>query len=130
MDIKDKELLLRDLSARLRYGVKILIENDNEELPFRTDKAYVNTMDEDHWSYFKFDRITITPYLRPMSSMSIEERREWEEYKDYVVESCDELINERIADLYDWLLAHHFDFRRLIEKGLALEAPEGMYNIK
>jgi hypothetical protein len=28
---------------------------------------------------------------------------------------------------YDWLNAHHFDYRGLIEKGLALEAPEGMY---
>jgi hypothetical protein len=30
--------------------------------------------------------------------------------------------------LVDWLNAHHFDYRGLIEKGLALEAPEGMYN--
>jgi hypothetical protein len=29
--------------------------------------------------------------------------------------------------MLDWLLAHHFDFRGLIEKGLALEAPDGMY---
>ena len=28
----------------------------------------------------------------------------------------------------DWLNKHHFDYRGLIEKGLALEAPEGMYN--
>jgi hypothetical protein len=32
--------------------------------------------------------------------------------------------------LIDWLNAHHFDYRGLIEKGLALEAPEGMYNTK
>jgi hypothetical protein len=31
------------------------------------------------------------------------------------------------ADYVDWLNAHHFDYRGLIEKGLALEAPEGMY---
>lgn len=30
-------------------------------------------------------------------------------------------------ELFDWLLTHHFDFRHLIEKGLALEALEGMY---
>lgn len=32
-----------------------------------------------------------------------------------------------MADGIDWLLARHFDFRGLIEKGLALEAPEDMY---
>ena len=32
-----------------------------------------------------------------------------------------------LNNLYDWLNAHHFDYRGLIEKGLALEAPEGMY---
>ena len=30
-------------------------------------------------------------------------------------------------ELYDWLLKHHFDYRGLIEKGLALEAPKGIY---
>ena len=30
-------------------------------------------------------------------------------------------------NVIDWLLSHHFDFRNLIELGLALEAPEGMY---
>ena len=29
---------------------------------------------------------------------------------------------------YDWLNKHHFDYRGLIEKGLALKAPKGMYN--
>ena len=33
-------------------------------------------------------------------------------------------------EIYDWLNAHHFDYRGLIEKGLALEAPDGMYNTK
>jgi hypothetical protein len=32
--------------------------------------------------------------------------------------------------LIDWLNKYHFDYRGLIEKGLAIEAPEGMYNIK
>jgi hypothetical protein len=32
-----------------------------------------------------------------------------------------------VKELGDWLNAHHFDYRGLIEKGLALEAPEGMY---
>jgi hypothetical protein len=35
-----------------------------------------------------------------------------------------------INSYIDWLNKHHFDYRGLIEKGLALEAPEGMYSIK
>ena len=34
---------------------------------------------------------------------------------------------EQFASLENWLNSHHFDYRGLIEKGLALEAPEGMY---
>lgn len=39
-------------------------------------------------------------------------------------------FNEIVSsiEILDWLLAYHFDYRGLIKKGLALEAPEGMYN--
>ena len=37
------------------------------------------------------------------------------------------IANEQ--SMFDWLKVHHFDYRGLIEKGLALEAPEGMYKI-
>lgn len=36
-------------------------------------------------------------------------------------------INDITLVEIDWLNAHHFDYRGLIQKGLALEAPEGMY---
>ena len=55
------------------------------------------------------------PYLRPMSSMTEEEEKE---YHDARSDYYDDL------GTYDWLNAHHFDYRGLIEKGLALEAPE------
>ena len=56
-------------------------------------------------------------YLRPMSSMTEEE----EIYYNTVYTTLKFYKKE------DWLNAHHFDYRGLIEKGLALEAPEGMY---
>ena len=34
-----------------------------------------------------------------------------------------------VAAVIGWLNAHHFDYRGLIERGLALEAPEGMYTV-
>ena len=68
---------------------------------------------------------SIKPYLRPMSSMTDDEKKEYvnffEDIDGYVY-SIDATIE------IDWLNAHHFDYRGLIEKGLALPAPEGMYN--
>lgn len=62
----------------------------------------------------------IKPYLRPMSSMTEEEKEEVNDLN----------MNPFSCSVIDWLNAHHFDYRGLIEKGLALEAPEGMYDIK
>ena len=58
-----------------------------------------------------------------MSSMTEEEKKELNnvlEFQYYSDDSC-------MCESTDWLNAHHFDYRGLIERGLALEAPEGMY---
>lgn len=71
----------------------------------------------------------VKPYLRPMSSMTKEEK---EEYTSYCFEQPF-LQKGKTPNLgsvpmcIDWLFSHHFDIRGLIEKGLAFEAPEGMY---
>lgn len=84
----------------------------------------------------------VKPYLRSMSSMTEEEKNEFIHYAEYEVE---ESVNGRHYEYclkdyvgtpekpfcnynaIDWLNAHHFDYRGLIEKGLALEAPEWLY---
>lgn len=116
MTQEEKQLLLKDLSARLPYGVKCDCKHDHAIIPTRVDieDLTVYYADCDEWEDIEYCK----PYLRPMSSMTEEEEREFEEtlqYTQYTLES------------YDWLNAHHFDYRGLIEKGLALEAPEGMY---
>lgn len=73
-------------------------------------------------------------YLRPMSSMTEEEEKEYNQLcyncqeQDSVDYNITELDRTQLIYVVDWLNAHHFDYRGLIEKGLALEAPEGMYN--
>lgn len=73
-----------------------------------------------------------------MSSMTEEEYKEYDSATDLDVADSSETLREnlkaksrvRVSKWYhgtDWLNANHFDFRDLIEKGLALEAPEGMY---
>lgn len=114
MTQEDKNLLLKDLSARLLYGVKF-----------------------NHGGYdgcdYKVELITSTivndfpiedckPYLRPMSSMTEDEKNE------HFGRTMTIDIVQTSKEVIDWLNKHHFDYRGLIEKGLALEAPEGMYN--
>ena len=115
----DKDLLLKDLSARLPYGVIC-------EIDLKPYKLKGINKHKKLW-WFEFDGFRyldgVKPYLRPMSSMTVEEKIDYRAFFNYDgIEYPDEYI--------DWLNAHHFDYRGLIEKGLALEAPKGMYNIK
>ena len=66
----------------------------------------------------------IKPYLRSLSSITKEELDRYEE-----LEWTGDFVNLSIP-LLDWLNKNMFDYRGLIEKGLALEAPEGMYKTK
>lgn len=127
MTQEDKQLLLADLCARLPYGVKILCEGwDSDcDCEFTTveeligiDNRFIYTIwrDEKDKHCIK-EPLSITdykPYLRLMSSMNETERQE------YGLVLCDELS----VNIFDWLNAHHFDYRGLIEKGLAIEVTE------
>ena len=126
-----QELLMKDLCARLPYGVMCHANEINldGELLF-INKVYNIVALYNDKAIGKFDTCPIADiklYLRPMSSMTEEEKREYIILDDLVtvdgvlVSSC---------ETFDWLNTHHFDYRGLIEKGLALEAPEGMYKIK
>ena len=78
-------------------------------------------------------------YLRPMSSITKEELKELRDIFNGVVDfnewGLDILDSDyhgfsylEICAIIDWLNTHHFDYRGLIEKGLALVAPDGIYN--
>ena len=114
MTQEDKELLLKDLSARLPYGVKYNFSG-NEGCDYELDIITRISVDD------AFPIEDCKPYLRPMSSMTEEE---WKEYNQTIGKSFS------FTDEVDWLNAHHFDYRGLIEKGLSLEAPDGMYSDK
>lgn len=146
MTQEDKQLLLKDLCARLPYDVKVCIKLPNHQEKIfeeyigdlkeitRYGGYLVNSKGVDYRSF----NLDIKPYLRPMSSMTEEEKEELYHY--YCNEIADNLNTPNltwevrccVSNSFgtDWLNAHHFDYHNLIEKGLALEAPEGMYNIK
>jgi len=139
MKQEDKDLLLRYLCMALPYGLICSI--------YRIDDWNVGWRDENLTGYFdngtayEFyfgkspisidnDISKIKPYLRPMSSMTEKEKKEYRrtqiikwvksvdctgggyyEYKDTL-------------KTYDWLKKHHFDFMGLIPRNLAIEVTE------
>lgn len=141
MTQEEKQLLLKDLFSRISYGVKVQ-NNSYKTTSVNTIEGFdgnVFIMKETYESLNFNTNISTTknvtgyihkikPYLRSMSSMTMDEEKEY--FSFYFFEkNC---FNNTIGayKLLDWLNSHHFDYRRLIEKGLALEAPEGMYNTK
>ena len=123
MTQEDKQLLLSDLCARLPYGVKAKVYGWDEEKGDVEVSLRVYSVNTDGYVYFEtndydVDHLAVDAcllYLRPMSSMTDEEAIEF---------SNMEIVG---YNNYDWLNARHFDYRGLIEKGLALEAPDDMY---
>jgi len=134
---EDKQLLLVDLSARLPYGVICQIydhQQDYGEDIFDARLIHIDTWTSHcyFWGCSETDPYKIEqvkPYLRPMSSMTEEERKEYNEYLFHGASIGLMSNTETAYELIDWLNAHHFDYRGLIEMGLALEAPKGMYII-
>ena len=121
MTQEEKELLLKDLCARLSY--QPICEFTDTENDFCTATAALGYSLRD----FIAGKVLIKPYLRPMSSMTEEERKEYELLANHCIVTSIGFIHFEAAPLIDWLNAHHFDYRGLIPMGLALEAPEDMY---
>ena len=120
MTQEDKNLLLKDLCARLPYGVMLHYEGWN---PVKLTDIDLHTMAVCGMGGLP------KPYLRPMSSMTKEEIGEYKSMNDALDENYEVHIDKAFP-AFDYLHAHHFDYRGLIEKGLALEAPENMYKTK
>lgn len=107
-----KELLIKDLCYCLPYGVKGRVsrhDSNNRECEF------VATIDGKLYDRFAvaqeswFDNVTIKPYLFPLSSMTEEQLKEY-----MTIPSGYQTI--------DWFNKNHFDYRCLIERGLAIDA--------
>lgn len=142
---ENKELLLKDLSARLSYGIKVLNTAEDLNEICKLDSVMTTRSGKDCFVGLTLpdDSIMtgiemVKPYLRPMSSMTKEEREELrqisEEYLDdwstadsnLLKWKLDAKVSSMTATFYN---SHHLDWNGLIEKGLAIEAPEGMYDM-
>ena len=130
MTKEEKILLVKDLGQRILYGVKFKLT-----VTFYTITGIdLTTVEDGEWQGWDYvvrakgiapvEIEYVKPYLRPMSSMTEEEKEELYQKTGFKVD--DYILG---LSAIDWLNAHHFDYRSLIEKGLALEAPEGMYKM-
>ena len=129
MTQEDKKLLLADLCSRLPYGVICYDEAQNETGIFK------------QFEYEGFGRIHngrgmryiehIHPILRPMSSMTEEEENEYRNIDNRSYSCPMDYAHIPASERIDWLNAHHFDYRGLIEKDLAIAVtPENNPYIK
>lgn len=148
MTKEDKELILKDLCARSFYSVMVtvpIMSFIKGQGPYTEpiELVSVNTVDmtctvgdrHAQTSGIKmFNRkgeLVCKPYLRPMSSMTEEEIKELLNIdKKRWIFSSRHLTWHLDGEVTDYLNKKMFDWRELIPKGLALEAPEGMYDKK
>ena len=123
MTQEHKELLLKDLCTRLPYGVKCIVTKSRIEEGQKGDMGKlvciclegVNcTSDIPFFSEFG----NFKPYLFPLSSMTEEQKQEYQ----YITERWMNDPSYSISDSIDWLNKNHFDYRGLIESGLAIDA--------
>ena len=135
MTQEEKQILLKDLCARLPYGIKVKYAIPTLLVCVRNDKDGIKVIAEGTYGEHIYNIEDVKPYLRQMSSMTEEESNEYRmfidySYNDFTSKSTPCVYVDKINEYLDWLNAHHFDYRGLIEKGLAIEAPEGMYDLK
>ena len=132
MKQEDKELLLQDLCARLPYNPWVLVEfeGSNQEWKTTLQQEYCVGYISGKITKLYSCEITVKPYLRPLTSMTEDEEIEFcMTVFDTVLRITEKKHTCLVSfEQINWLNAHHFDYRGLIEKGFALEAPEGMYS--
>ena len=129
MTQENKELLLKNLCARLPYGIKVNIKGETQMLDSWCDDDgnYFNFLTDGPESNYDegFTLDDIKPHLRPMSSMTETEDKE---FCDLLGKLCVSTgyfphYEDAVAVTF-WLPEHHFDFDGLIDKGLAISTEE------
>ena len=145
MTQEDRKILLKDLSSRLPYGVRyrrFAWDDEREEecisakIYSISPDGYVRNYYEDESDYID----NVRPYLFPLSSMTEEQFHELKEITDFkynrnnleLVEWTkthktiefwlEEVPQYKVVEVFDWLNKNHFDYRCLIERGLAIDA--------
>ena len=126
MNLKDRTNLLKDSCARIPYGVKCQCLGRVGTI--RSIDTFGNTEVEGFSGSIVIDVSHVKPYLFPLSSMTEEQKENLDKAIQEDAKEAIEAIRNNDKMFHapwraiDWLNAHHFDYRGLIEKGLAIDA--------
>ena len=120
MTQEQKSLLLKDLCARLPYGVKV-----QDELG-RINKLVIGNADLNRLYYNDFsiyseEKLSL-PYLFPLSSMTEEEKEEYCQLQQKVIYNSKGVVNKDIIKYINWCYKKHLDINNLIPMKLAIDA--------
>ncbi len=146
MTQENKNSLLKDLCARMPYGVNVLTDIDKTfdsgciGIVTKIEPYVGDKFPELKGKYLLYEKGCLTPlvvdevkpYLRPMSSMTEDEKKHLQLLHNIISDEnygdgYSPCAWDTIAEWVDYCNTHHLDYRGLIKKGLALEAPKGMY---
>ena len=127
MTQENKELLLKDICARLPYGIKFPMMCWDEETGETVRPVTLYSINKDGYCHVSEDDYSpsideIKQYLFPISSMTDEQKDEYHNTCNIGLSRWGDESYYATDESIDWLNAHHFDYRGLIEKGLALDA--------
>ena len=143
MTQEDKSLLLKDLCARLPYDTVCQVEFKSDG-KYESKNMILSGIFKDE-AYFTIENGSVysndyKPYLFPLSSMTEEQKKEiskryklhtyyglYIEITNHSEGYWDDDNSCNLQDylwLIDWFNKNHFDYRGLIEKGLAIDATE------
>ena len=122
MTQEDRELIFKELCARLPYHVKCKIwlkDGTTEEGLLDLQHNYDNVL-QDAFYYNKIK--DIKPYLFPLSSMTEEEKEEYCQLQQRIIYNCKGVVNEDVTKYINWCYKKHLDINNLIHMGLAIDA--------
>jgi hypothetical protein len=131
MTQEQKDLLLKDLCARLPYKVKIqCINSDNETV---IEELFTMGIEEDSFDCNMIEYKSVKPYLFPLSSMTKVQEDEWyDAFIDPLSKRTERHTRQEDLQLQAdskafgiaYLLKNHFDIYGLIPMGLAIDATD------
>jgi len=130
-DSYNKEELLSALCGYYPYGVIVEIKGYDISKLIGIDKGTVSTE-----RGINYPLELVKPYLRPMSSMTEEEKDELSflfggiAHTESIYSSYSKFSYASFGEVADWFNKRHLDYRGLLPMGLALEATDDMYNLK